>query len=77
MEVKQALWSIENAEREKKKNFNDEIANYKLELETLKQNTKHVKKVRIEAKLVAAQLQLMSGAIDCQVMLLIKKMENN
>ena len=43
MEVKQALWSIENAEREKKKN-NDEIADYKLELETLKQKAKNIKK---------------------------------
>ena len=47
MEIKQALWSLENAEREKLKDINDEIADYKLELQTLKEKAKDIKNVTI------------------------------
>ena len=44
VEVKQALWPTENAEEDNKKSISEEVVNYNLELESLKQKAKNVKK---------------------------------
>ena len=60
-----------------KKSISEEVVNYKLEPESPKQKPRKKKKITIEAKRVAAQLQLMPCAIDRQITDLIKRMDSD